>query len=149
MVEPSLPDSPKLSKFTMLIMCLAKLRLNLFDEDSACRFGVHQSRNFHCVLDVLAVKTAHLIKWPDRDTLRMTMPTSFRKFFKTCCVIIDCTEIFIERPSNLLARAQVWSNYKHHSTVKLVSHHKARFRLFLNVLAVVCRTRKLWRSRTY
>ena len=28
--------------------------------------------------------------------------------------------IFTERPSDLLARAQVWSNYKHHSTVKFL-----------------------------
>ncbi len=26
----------------------------------------------------------------------------------------------IKRPSNLLARAQVWSNYKHHSTIKFM-----------------------------
>lgn len=35
-------------------------------------------------------------------------------------MIIDCTEVFIERPSNLLARAQVWSNYKHHSTIQFL-----------------------------
>jgi hypothetical protein len=50
----------------------------------------------------------------------LTMPLSFRKFFKSCVVIIDCTEVYLERPSNLLARAQVWSNYKHHSTVKFL-----------------------------
>ena len=89
----------------------------------AFRFGVNAStvsRHFHRVLDVLSVHTANLIKWPDRDTLRQTMPSSFRKFFKKCAVIIDCTEIFIERPSDLMARAQVWSNYKHHSTVKFL-----------------------------
>jgi hypothetical protein len=48
------------------------------------------------------------------------MPISFRKFFNNCCVIVDCTEVFIERPSDLLAPAQVWSNYKHHSTVKFL-----------------------------
>jgi len=104
-------------------MFILKLRLNLFDEDIAYRFGVHAStvsRNFHRVLDVAFVKTAHLIKWPDRETLHLTMPMSFRKFFKQCCVIIDCSEIFIERPTDLLARAQVWSNYKHHSTVKFL-----------------------------
>ena len=47
------------------------------------------------------------------------MPSSFLRFFK-CVIIIDCTEIFIEQPSDLLARAQVWSNYKHHSTVKFL-----------------------------
>ena len=48
------------------------------------------------------------------------MPLSFRRFFKKCCVIIDCTEIFMERPSDLLARAQVRSNYKYHSTMKFL-----------------------------
>jgi len=107
----------------MFLMFILKLRLNLFDEDIGYRFGVHASnvsRNFHRVLDIAFVKTAHLIKWPDRETLRLTMPMSFRKFFKQCCVIIDCSEIFIERPSDLLAHAQVWSNYKHHSTVKFL-----------------------------
>ena len=32
--------------------------------------------------------------------------------------MIDCTEIFIERLQNQLARAQVYSNYKSHNTVK-------------------------------
>ena len=47
------------------------------------------------------------------------MPLSFRRFFKKCCIIIDCTEVYMERPSDL-ARAQVWSNYKHHSTIKFL-----------------------------
>ena len=104
-------------------MFLMKVRLNLHDMDLAYRFNTSQStvsRNFHKVLDVLAVRLAHLIVWPDRTTLRKTIPTSFQRFFKNCCVIIDCTEIFIERPKNLLARAQCWSNYKHHSTIKFL-----------------------------
>lgn len=116
-------NSPKLTKFAMFIMLFLKIRLNLFDEDIAFRFDVHSStvsRNFHRVLDILAVKTAPLIKWLERDILWATMPMSFRKFFKKCCLIIDCTEIFIEQPTDLLARAQVWSNSKHHSTVKFL-----------------------------
>jgi hypothetical protein len=104
-------------------MFLMKLRLNLFDEDVAFCFGVHRatvSRNFDHVLDILYVKTKHLIHWPDRDVLYATMPTFFSKFFKRCAAIIDCSEIFIERPSNLLARARTWSNSKHHSTVKFL-----------------------------
>ena len=42
---------------------------------------------------------------------------NIRKFFKKYAVIIDCTEIL---PSDLLARAQVWSNYKHYSTIKFL-----------------------------
>lgn len=119
LIAPDLPEGPKLSKLNRLIMFFLKIRLGLYDIDIADRFQVHPStvsRNFHLVLDVMSVKTAHLIKWPDRETLYLTMPVSFRKFFKNCCVIIDFSEVFIERPSDLLARAQVWSNYKHHST---------------------------------
>ena len=104
-------------------MFFLKIRLNLLDDDIGYRFGVHPStvsRHFHKVLDVLYIYTEHLIKWPDRETLQQTLPASFRKFFKKCAVIIDCSEIFIERPSDLMARAQVWSNYKHHSTVKFL-----------------------------
>ena len=46
------------------------------------------------------------------------MPMCFRKHCPTCVVIIDCFEIFIDRPTNLLARAQTYSSYKHHNTVK-------------------------------
>ena len=35
-------------------------------------------------------------------------------------VIIDCFEVFIDRPSNLLARASTWSAYKHHNTIKVL-----------------------------
>ena len=34
--------------------------------------------------------------------------------------MIDCFEVFIERPSNLLARAQTFSSYKHHNTIKIL-----------------------------
>ena len=100
-------------------MFLIKLRFNLFDEDIGYCFSVHRttvSRNFHKVLDVMDVKLSHLIKWPDRETL----PTSFRRFFIKSAVITDCTKVFVERPSDLLARAQMWSNYKHHSTIKFL-----------------------------
>ena len=48
----------------------------------------------------------------------MTMPMAFRKHYPRCVVIIDCFEVFLDRPTNLLARAQTFSAYKHHSTVK-------------------------------
>lgn len=43
----------------------------------------------------------------------------FRKHFGTkCVVIIDCFEVFIEHLSNLVARAETWSSYKHPNTIK-------------------------------
>ena len=58
--------------------------------------------------------------WPERGVLWQTMPSSFRKFIRKCAVIIDCSEVYMERLSDQLSRAQVWSDYKHHSTVKFL-----------------------------
>ena len=130
-----LPNS-KLSTFDMVAIFFLRIRLNLYEEDIGYRFQFHRttvSRCFHKVLDVMHAKLSFLIKWPDRETLRQTIPASFRRFFKNCCVIIDCSEVFIEQPSDLRARVQVWSNYKHHSTLKEL-HHKEQYHTFLAVL---------------
>ncbi len=117
------------------------------DDDLAFRYKIHRttvSRNFHKVLDVMYVRTSRLIKWPERELLLLTMPSAFRKFFRSCATIIDCTEVFMERPCDLLARAQVWSNYKHHSTVKILMGitPKGRFPLFRSAMVEEYRTRK-------
>ena len=67
------------------------------------------------MIDVLHTKLKPLIRWPDRNSLKKTMPMSFRKHFPSCVVIINCFEIFL---ASLLARAQTCSSYKHHNTVK-------------------------------
>ena len=116
-------DRHSLSRFEQFIATLMKLRLNLFDQDLAYRFGVHQStisRNFKRWLDVMYVRLKPLIKWPGREELYKTMPLDFKAHFKKCVVIIDCFEVFCERPKPLKARAQTYSKYKHHNTVKFL-----------------------------
>jgi len=123
-VSKGLPDCFSIGKktpFEQFFIVLMKLRLNLGDQDLSYRYGVCQStisRYFSKWMDVLHTKLSCLIQWPERGELIKTMPTEFRKHFQKCVVIIDCFEIFIERPSSLPARAQTWSNYKHHNTVK-------------------------------
>ena len=49
------------------------------------------------------------------------MPQCFMySFGRKVTVVIHCFEIFIEKPSNLLARAQTFSNYKNHNTIKIL-----------------------------
>ena len=67
------------------------------------------------------IRLRDLIIWPDRDSLRKTMPVCFQQSFgKAVAVIIDCFEVFLDRPSNLKARASTWSNYKHKNTAKIL-----------------------------
>ena len=109
--------------FDQFALTLMKLRLNLGEEDLAHRFHISQSsvsKYFHIWIDQLFVKLSFLIMWPEREILKKTMPVDFRRNFRACAVIIDCFEVFLERPMNLKARAQTWSNYKKHNTVKFL-----------------------------
>lgn len=68
----------------------------------------------------MSVELNCLIAWPDKEQLLNNMPDCFRKHFSNVRCIIDCFEIFIERPSSLEARAKTYSNYKKHNTVKVL-----------------------------
>lgn len=112
----------KLSYFEQFCMTLMRLRLNLKIQDLAYRFDVSKSSAstyidfwLHAMYTVL-VPTC--IFWPARENLRCTMPLCFREKFRKCSVIIDCFEIFLERPIQIKGRASTYSNYKSHNTVK-------------------------------
>jgi hypothetical protein len=113
----------KLSIGDMVLLVLMKLKLNLTSKDLAMRFNIYPTQVSyilgHC-LPVLAHKLKIFIKWPTAEVVQKNLPKSFRKHYKRCRVIIDCSEIFFQRPSNLDARAQTWSNYKHHNTMKFL-----------------------------
>ncbi|PFX14832.1 hypothetical protein AWC38_SpisGene17387 [Stylophora pistillata] len=106
------------------VLTLMKLKLNMPLEDLAYRFNVSVStisRVFLAWMVAMDTRLSPLIKWPDREDLWRTMPQCFQfSFGKKTTVIIDCFEVFIDRPSNLLARAQTFSSYKHHNTIKVL-----------------------------
>ena len=103
------------------------LRLNLpfryLSMQTGLSIGTVNS-TFLKIIELMYLKFRFLIKWPDRESIWKSFP----KF----TLIIDCIEIFIERPKNLKAREQVYSSYKRHSTVKLL--------LSCSSLGVDCRT---------
>ena len=58
-----------------------------------------------------------LVAWPLKESIREHLPEIFLKSgHGKCRVIIDCVEVFIERPKSLSAQAATWSDYKHHNT---------------------------------
>ena len=111
-----------LSQSKGVLSSFQKFLMNLSGRDLGYRFGGISdstvSRTFLHVVDVLYQRLKPLIIWPNRDVLRKTLPMDFRKYCPNCVVIIDCFEIFLDRPLNPLARAQTFSSYKHHNTVK-------------------------------
>ncbi|KAJ8273752.1 hypothetical protein GJAV_G00105130 [Gymnothorax javanicus] len=102
-------------------MVVMKLRLGLSNRDKAYRFRVSESTVSNILRSwqpAIAKMLKSIIKWPTKGAVLKNMPKSFRRRFKRCRCIIDCTEILIVRPTNLTARAQTWSNYKHNNTAK-------------------------------
>ena len=113
-----------LCQFQEFLLVLIRLKLNSPLQDLAYRFNVSvptAHRIFDRWIYVMSVRLNFLIQWPEQEELQATMPLVFqRNFGKKVAVIIDCFEIFTERPSSLIARAMTWSNYKHHNTVKFL-----------------------------
>ena len=111
-----------LSNSDQLLLVLMKLRLAIPNQDLAYRFRIHVtkvSKIFHTWID-MARELNQFIVWPDRGCIHENLPDCFKqKYMRTTC-IIDCSEIFIERPSSLSARAETYSNYKSHNTVKFL-----------------------------
>ena len=71
---------------------------------------------------VMAKALRFLIVWPDKEATIRNMPKVFKRSisYQKTRVIVDCQEIFIKRPTNLLARNITYSNYKHHNTMKFL-----------------------------
>lgn len=67
---------------------------------------------FHVLKDIL-------IAWPTKEQVKRHLPKSFAKFPRTR-VIIDCTELKIQKPTGPSAQKVTWSNYKSSNTFKLL-----------------------------
>ena len=113
-----------LTAFQEFLLTMMRLRFNLPFQDLAYHFNISKStasRTFDKWIDVMATVLKFLIKWPNREELQKTMPTDFVQVYgRKVAVIVDCFEVFIERPGDLLACASTWSNYKHHNTIKFL-----------------------------
>ena len=108
------------SKEEHLLLVLIKLKQGFLNADLAFRFSIRHSdvsRIYNSWIIELSNVLKFLIIWPECDALRNNLSNSFLKY-KNCTAIIDCTEIYIERPLNLQACAQTWYNYKNTNTIK-------------------------------
>lgn len=56
--------------------------------------------------------------WPEKDIVEETMPCDFKSKFPNTRVILDATEISIQKPSDVNAQCATWSTYKHRNTLK-------------------------------
>ena len=52
--------------------------------------------------------------WSTKDIVIEKMPECFKATYPNTRVIIDCTELFCQKPSSLTIQSSLFSHYKHH-----------------------------------
>ena len=102
-----------------------KLRLNLLNEELGHRFEISTatvSKTFTTWLSFLSSHIVLALQFNSpKEAVGLILPKSFKNvFYRNLCYIIDCTELFVEKPIDLCLQAVTWSDYKHHQTVKIL-----------------------------
>lgn len=125
-IESDLPPNhskSSLTKWQFFILTLMKLRLNHSFKDLAYRFDIGEktaSRIFFSFLRAIYYAVGN-IEWPENEAIRDSMPKSFKKAYGNSVVaIMDCFEVFTEKPADLEISAMLYSFYKSHHTVKFL-----------------------------
>ena len=72
---------------------------------------------FATYIKLLAQTLKPLITFYKRQQVSQNLPKDYHNFRRLRC-IIDCSEFFIQKPSDLKNQAATWSDYKHHNTLK-------------------------------
>ena len=56
--------------------------------------------------------------WPTREQINEEMPEIFKRTYPCTRCILDCTELYSQRPSSLSTHSPLYSHYKSHVTYK-------------------------------
>ena len=97
-----------------------QLKAGLFVQGLTNRFDISTSLLSRiCItwINLLYVELKDIFPFPTQELVRKNMPQEFAQY-ATTRIILDCTELFIQRPSAMLAQSETWSDYKHHNTWK-------------------------------
>ncbi|XP_062583702.1 uncharacterized protein LOC134245437 [Saccostrea cucullata] len=104
-----------------LFMFLCRLKCGLMAQDLGVRFNCHVStvsRKIITWANFLYFILGSINIWPSKEHIYEKMPQSFKLFYPSTRVIIDCTEIKTERPSSLALGSKCYSTYKSSHTWK-------------------------------
>lgn len=111
----------KLTKYEEYILTLVRFRVGLLNFIVGDLFGISEARVsqiFITWVNFMHASLSPCLTWPSKDHVTHFMPQSFLKVFPKTRVIIDCTEIFIQRPKSCIAQSTTYSTYKSHNTYK-------------------------------
>ena len=99
------------------------MHLGLLEQDLADRFEVSCStvlRNFTTWINFLNLKLKEIPLWPDKDVIYGNMPKVFQELHPNTKVILNATEIYVQKPGLPDLQQMTFSNYKNDNTYKVL-----------------------------
>ena len=102
-------------------LVMIRLRLGLLEKDLAYRFGISQptvSRILITWINLLYLQFQNIPLWPTRAMVDADMPNCFKTLYPFTRVILDATEVRVEKPSLPRLQQATFSNYKNTNTYK-------------------------------
>ncbi|XP_069105937.1 uncharacterized protein [Argopecten irradians] len=117
--RPMKTSVPLIDQFLAVMI---RLKVGLFVQDISDRFCISKTTfsNMFVTWICLLYEELKLINvFPSKELVKQTTPSVFKPF-KNVRIILDCTEIFIQRSSSLINQNLTFSNYKHHNTLKFL-----------------------------
>ena len=113
--------SRALSVENEFFMVLCRLKVGLLEDDLAVRFGICQSAVSQIIntwIRFMFFRFKELDLFPSKEIVKLHMPECFVKKCPSTTLIIDATEIYIEKPNNPEAQQVTFSSYKNTNTMK-------------------------------
>mgnify|MGYP003729670741 CR=1 FL=1 len=105
-----------------LLLCLMKLKTGLPFSAVAPLFNLSSTtciKYFHFMVDILYLVLKNTIRWPCREEIQRTTPHCFEKYPHTR-VIIDCTEVYVQKVNCIDCRVKMYSFYYGGETIKFL-----------------------------
>lgn len=118
-----LPLQCHLKPVDQFFLTLVKLRLATDDFELSVLFDVREkevAKIFICWVNFLYYQLSEINFWPSRQVVQETMPLNFKKLFPNTRVIIDATEVPIQKPSHTNNQSASFSTYKNTNTLKVL-----------------------------
>ena len=116
----------RLPIYDQFLLCLIKLRRGMTYKEMRFRFKMKSDLASKIVktwlqfifLTMKDMKDEMFIK---KNEISRPLPKHFRcNLLRNVRVVIDCTEIFVESSTNYRQQGNIFSNYKHHATIKIL-----------------------------
>jgi hypothetical protein len=112
---------PKLNAVDQLFLFMTWFRIGYTQAHAAWLFKIAKttvSRYIITWTNYMFLKLGCIPIWSSRTENYDTMPECFKQTYPTTKTILDCTELFCQRPSSLAIQSSLFSFYKHHVTYK-------------------------------